>query len=81
MEISLYFPEILLAAFILVKTSCRVLLSIAIVCPRCLWLITVSVSVLSVCMLSVVSIFVINLVVPICILRPVFRLSSFTVFN
>ena len=32
-------------------------------------------------MLSVVSIFVVNLVFPLCILRPIFKLSSFMMFN
>ena len=66
-KISLYFPKTLHPVFILIETFCFVLFSIAIVCPRYLQLVTFSVSVLFICMLSVVSIFVINLVFP---LRP-----------
>ena len=80
-KISLYFPKTLQHASILVETSCFVLFSITIVCPRYLKLVTFSISVPFICMLSVESIFVINLVFPICILRPVFELSSFTVLN
>ena len=45
-EISLYFPKTLHPAFVLIETSCFVLFSIAIVCPRYLLLITFSISVI-----------------------------------
>ena len=77
-KISLYFPKALQHAFILIKTSCLVLFSIAI--PRYLLIVT-SISVPSVCVMSVVSIFATNLVLPLCILRPILKLSSLKVFN
>ena len=79
--ISVFFPKTLHPAFILIETSCFVLFSIAIVCHRYLKLVTFSISVPFICMLSVVLIFVINLVFPLCILRPKFNLFSFTVFT
>ena len=80
-KISLYFPKTLHPAFIPIETSRLVLFSIAFVCHRYLWLVTFPISVPFICILSVVSIFFINLVFPLCILRPIFKLSSFKVFN
>ena len=60
-NISLYFPKTLNPAFVLIGTSCFVQFSIAVVCPRYLWLDIFSILVPSICMLSVLSIFVINL--------------------
>ena len=80
-KISLYFPKTLHPAFILIETSCFVLFPIAIVCPRYLQLVTFTISVPFLWMLSVVSMFVINLVCPLCILRPILKVSSFTEIN
>ena len=78
-KISLYFLKTLHPTFILIETSCFVLISIAIVCPRYLQLVIFSISVPSICMLSAVLIFVISLVFPLCILRSIFKLSLFSV--
>ena len=62
LKISQYFPKTLHPAFILIETSCCVLFSIAVVCFKCLQLVTFSISVPFISILSVVSIFVVNLV-------------------
>ena len=82
-KISLYFPKTLHPAFILMKTSFIVLFSIAFVCPWYLWLVAFSISVLSICTFSVVSVYYLSLIwlFHIYIFRPIFKLSSFTVFN
>ena len=59
-KISMYFTKMLHPAFNLFKTSCFVLFPITIVCPAYLELVIFSISVRSICMLSVESIFVIN---------------------
>ena len=64
-------------AFIFIETSCLVLFSIAFVCPRYLKLVNFSICILLICMLTVVSIFAINLVFPFCILSLMFKLYSF----
>ena len=76
-KIYLYVPETLHSAFILIGTSCFVLFSIANDCPRYLLLVTFSIFVPFICILSVVSIFVINLVCPLYILIPVCKLFLF----
>ena len=72
-KISLYFPETFHLAFILSETSCLVLFFIAVVCPRYLWLVAFSI--------SVVFLLVFDLVFPLCILRTIVKLSSFTAFK
>ena len=80
-KVSLYFPKTLHPAFILIETSCFILFSLAIFCPRYLVSQLLYFCPVYLSMLSVVSIFVIHLGFTLCILRPTFKLPSFTVFN
>ena len=73
--IALFFAKTHHPVFILIETSCFVLISIAVFDPDIhSW--SPSISVPSICMLSVVSIFVISLIFPLCFLRPFLKLSS-----
>ena len=79
-KISLYFPKTLHPAFILIETSCSVLFSIAIVCPifivsHLLCFCPVYLNV--VCCVNVCHKFSFSL----CIFRPIFKISSFTVIR
>ena len=73
---SLYFPETLHPAFFHIEILCLALFPIAVVGPRYLWFVTFSVSVSSICMLRIVSICVMNLVLPSRTLRMTFTLHS-----
>ena len=76
-KISVYFTKTLHPACILIETSCLVPFFIATVCSRYVQLVTFSISILSTCTLSVLLIFVI-ICFPVCILRPIFKISSFS---